>query len=698
MTAPPDLPVKKSAGGLSAASIVWLVPLAALVIALGVAWQNYSDRGPLIEIAFPDAAGMNAGETALRYRDVDVGLVEDIRFSDGLANIIATVRVDKDIEDFIDDDARFWIVQPEVTTRGVTGLETVLSGVFIEGDWDTDAGGLATDHTGLAARPLASGGEGGLRFTLNATPGTALGDGTPILFKGIEVGRVGAPELDAAGTTARAEAIIFAPYDDLVTANSRFWDTSGFTFSLGAGGAEIDFTSIASLIGGGVTFETFVSGGQRVQDGTVFALYPNESRARASLFTDADGDIVRFTTVFRENVAGLAVEAPVELDGVVIGEVENIRGIVDPDRFGDDGVRLLTTLALRPGRLGLDAADFDEPIDYFADRVAGGLRARLATASILTGGLKIELVDVTGAREEVINRNAEPHPVLPSTESNISDVSATAEGVLQRINELPIEELLTSATRFLQSATRVASNEDLNAIPGDVRSLLGDVRGVVGGAEVQALPAQAAASIREIEGVASDLRALTTSLTEAGLALRLQAALDAAASAAQRVEVGVAGVPALVMQVTSVAERAEALPLDALITELTETVTAARALVASEDTRALPASLSAALAEVEAALAELREGGAVANLNTTLASASDAAAAVETAVGDLPDLAARIERLIATTETTIAGFGENAALSRDARAALRDIQGAAEAVESLARALERRPNSVILGR
>ena len=180
--------------------------------------------------------------------------------------------------------------------------------------------------------------------------------------------------------------------------------------------------------------------------------------------------------------------------------------------------------------------------------------------------------------------------------------------------------------------------------------------------------------------------------------MRLQSALDAATAAAEGVEQGTAGVPALVDQLAAVAARVEQLPVDALVEELTTTVEAARALIASDDTRALPASLSAALAEIEAALAELREGGAVTNLNRTLASTSDAALAVEEAVGDLPDLAERIERLIATAESVIAGFDENAAFGREAREALRDVQGAAEAVESLARALERRPNSIILGR
>ncbi len=698
MTAPPDLPVEKARGGMGAASIVWLVPLAALVIALGIAWQNYANRGPLIEIMFDDAAGMHAGETALRFRDVDVGLVEDVRFSGDLSQVIASVRLEQSIADFVDASARFWIVQPEVTTRGVTGLETVLSGVFIEGDWDRAPDGLSRNHIGLTQPPLAVGEGEGVRIVLTAAPGVSLGDNTPILFKGIEVGRIGPPELDENGSAARAEAFIAAPYDALVTDSSRFWDTSGFTFSLGANGAEIDFSSLASLIAGGVTFETFVSGGAPVGDGADFTLFTDETRARASLFTTDDGDAIRVTVIFQENVAGLSVEAPVELDGVVIGEVESIRGIVDPARFFDDDVRLLSTLALRPGRLGLDANDFEDPLDYFADRVEGGLRARLATASILTGGLKIELVDVLGRPSASIDLDAQPHPILPSAPSNISDVSATAEGVLQRINALPIEQLLTSATRFLDSATRVASNADLQAIPSDVRTILGEVQDVVSSEELKALPVQTAALLVEIEGVAKDLRALTASLTEAEVSVRLQAALTAATDAARGVELSTEGIPTLIAQLSSVAAKAESIPLDELSAELTETVAAARALIASDDTRALPASLSAALSEIEAALAELRDGGAVTNLNRTLSSASDAAQAVEQAVGDLPDLAARLESMIVAAETTIADFGENAAFGREAQEALRDIQGAAKAVESLARALERRPNSVILGR
>ena len=61
---PPDLPIAEGHRSIwSRISIVWLIPVIALAIALGVAWQNYSNKGPLIEIVFDSASGVKEGET-----------------------------------------------------------------------------------------------------------------------------------------------------------------------------------------------------------------------------------------------------------------------------------------------------------------------------------------------------------------------------------------------------------------------------------------------------------------------------------------------------------------------------------------------------------------------------------------------------------------------------------------------------------
>ena len=95
---PPQVQVEKQRKSrLSRVSIVWIIPLLAIVIALAVAWQTYSERGPVIEIVFENGAGIAERETELRYRDVAVGIVEEVRFSEDLEAVVAAVRVDKDV-------------------------------------------------------------------------------------------------------------------------------------------------------------------------------------------------------------------------------------------------------------------------------------------------------------------------------------------------------------------------------------------------------------------------------------------------------------------------------------------------------------------------------------------------------------------------------------------------------------------------
>ncbi|MEQ3749222.1 MAG: MlaD family protein [Celeribacter sp.] len=694
---PPDLPITDGHRSLwSRISIVWLIPVIALVIALGVAWQSYSSKGPLIEIVFDSASGVKEGETELRYREVTVGIVEEIGFSSELDKVKVSVRIGPEIADFVDREARFWVVQPEVSARGVTGLTTVLSGVYIEGAWDDDPTGLAAEHEGLSTAPLMRAGQDGLTIQLRAQPGSSLSRGTPILFKGIEVGQIGEPQILTGGVGTAAEAVVYAPYSSLISTNTRFWDTTGFSFSIGPGGAELNFSSLASLISGGVAFDTVVSGGEAVPEGSQFDLYPDEGSARTSIFNRDEGQTVNFAVIFDDNVSGLASGAAVELRGVQIGKVENVNGIVDRRRFGDDRVRLLATLSLRPARMGLDSDEKAE--EFLANRIAAGLRARLTSASILTGGLKVELLLAPDAEPATLDTSFDPYPLLPTTENDISDVSATAEGVFQRINELPIEELIGSAIGFLNSATALVSDESVRQVPADVSGLLDDVRGLVGSEEVQALPTQLAAVMTQIEGVSSDLRGVVQDLNEAEAVDRLLAAIDSATEAAQSVTDSTDGVPALIDRLNAIAANVEELPLERLVSELADLATTADRVLGSEETEDLLVALEGALTEGEAMLAEIRQGGSVENLNAALASAGDAARAVEVAANDLPTLVRRMDVLLGDAQTTLRGFDSDSELNRTARAAAREVEKAAQAIESLARTLARRPNSIILGR
>jgi len=766
-------------------SAIWLIPIIAILGSLGVAYQSYASRGPLIAITFSDGAGIAKRQTELRYRDVTVGVVEDLKFNDDLSGVVAFVRVDTSVAPYIDNSATFWIVEPELTAQGVTGLDTVLSGVYIEGTWDNEKGTLAFAFEGLDDAPLFRPGEGGMEIVLRSPPGGSMTDNSPITFRGIEVGRIGRARISADGNFAVAEALIYAPHDRLISSATRFWDTTGFTFSVGPNGAEIDFSSVATLLGGGVTFDTFVSGGDLTNDGAIFEIHPGETEARNSLFTETEVETLQVRVIFDQNVSGLAVDAPVEINGLNIGKVQSVLGTINREEFGDSRVRLNVLLAIQPARLGLPGdVTADAALDFLTRRIEGGLRAQLANASLLTGSLKIVLTQVDDAKPATMRNTAGSLPIIPTIESDIADATASIEGVLTRVNELPVEELLQAAIVFLDNATAFVGNEDLQQTPADIRALVGDISGVVSSDEAQTLlvtlnsavtqferllvdvetteltarlsealaAASQAASVvatsaegvpalidritalaakaeaLPVEMLADEVTALVgattqildsdaarglpeslttalgqvaltlTDLRDGGTVATLNGALASARSAADAVTASTQGIPALITEIEAVAVKARDLPLDSLTAEVTQLAAATTALIDSDAARALPADLSAALAEVNATLQELRDGGAVSNLNATLSSASDAANAMEQATADLPSLAARMRDVLDQAARTIAGFDQGETLSRDVDATLRDIQNAANALESLARTIERNPSALIRGR
>ncbi|WP_299968758.1 MlaD family protein [uncultured Roseobacter sp.] len=691
--APAPVPIEPARKGLfERASMVWMIPLIALVIALLVAWQSYASRGPLISVQFENGSGIVAGQTELRFRDVTVGVVEELSFAEGLEGVQAIIRLDTEMAPYVDNAAIFWVVRPEVSVQGVSGLDTVLSGIFIEGSWDNDPGPPRDSFRGLETAPLFRNGEGGLQLALRSTPGGSMTDNAPILFRGIEVGRVGPARISRSGTYAIAEAIIYEPHGKLITRSTRFWDTSGFSVSLGPSGAEVDFSSIATLIGGGLSFDTFVSGGAAVTDGTVFQVFADQTTARNSVFNASETDLLELRMIFEENVSGLSIGAPVEWSGLRIGSVESLSGIVDPDTFGDNQVRLDVVIAIQPARLGLQEVMTPErALSFLRDRVGEGLRARLASASLLTGGLKVELVEIEDAEPGEIIVATDAIAIMPTTASSVSDAAATVEGVFSRINSLPIEELLNSAIGFMQNAQALLTSEAVRAAPLEVQALVADLRGIVASDEVQNIPVSVNAALARIEGILAQI--------EQGQAVeRIIGAIDAATQAAGSVGASVSGVPELIDNLSAVAAKAEAMPLEELTLQLTELLGSADAILGTPAAQDLPASLGAALRELNLTLSELREGGAVGNVNAALASAREAADAVALSSQDLPALVERITLVVDQASRTIEGYNKGDVISRDAQAALRDISQAADALTSLLRLLERNPSALIRGR
>ncbi|KIC24115.1 paraquat-inducible protein B [Leisingera sp. ANG-M6] len=671
-------------------SLVWLVPLAALLVSLGVAWQAYSDRGVLISISFENASGIAANETTVRYRDVVIGRVEKVGFSSDLSKVSVQARIDKDVAPYLDADAAFWVVRPEVSARGISGLSTVLSGVYIEGSWDQDPGLPQTVFEGADRAPLAQPGRGGRRITLRTDDGRMVSEGAPVLFRGIEVGRLEQPRLTVSGDSIVVDAFIEAPHDRRINSATRFWDSSGFSVSIGPSGLSLDVDSIASLVAGGIEFGSVFDGGNPVGPGTVFDIHADEAAARRTAFARTLSGGVAVSVAFDESVAGLASGAVVQLRGVKVGEVSSLNASIRDS--GEAEVQLIAKLLLEPALMGLPrGAGEAEALDFLEQAVENGLRARLASASLFSSELIVELVTLEDAAPADFARNAEPFPQLPSAPSNLPDFTATAEGMLDRINALPVEELMAQTIATLSSIENLAAADSTRQAPAAALALLEDTRALVTDPGTRALPG-------ELQAAVADMRALLAELQQGRAAANLASALEKGSEAAAGIADAAEDLPALITAFNALAAKANSLETEELIRSARQLMISADALIGTEDARALPPALTSALEEMQATLEELRQGGLVENANATMASARGAADTVAAAAEGLPALSARLERLVAQSEALIASYGARSSFNSETLDALREIRTAARAVSQLARKIERDPNSLLFGR
>ncbi|WP_281824333.1 intermembrane transport protein PqiB [Jannaschia rubra] len=710
MTDPSDRPATPVAertgrrGGM--VSAVWLVPIVAILVALAIAWQSWSDRGVLISVAFPDASGVTAGQTTLRYRDVTVGVVEDVGFTADLSQVNVFIRVNNSIAPYLDDDASFWVVQPEVSARGVQGLNTILSGTYIQGTWDSTMDEAKTAFIGDERAPIVPPGVRGTAITLRAQDSSRLGSGAPILYRGIEVGEVAAPRLTADGSEVRVDAFIRAPYDRQLSTATRFWDASGVTATLGAGGVELRIGSIASILEGGVNFDTLISGGEPIRPGHVYDIYEDETAARASTFETPDRKSILLGAVFPSAASGLTDGAAVRYQGVTVGRVTSITGFIRPDD-PDGQVQLLAVLALQPAQMGLEMMSNDlDGIDFIDGLVAEGMRAKLVSTSLLGGDLAIELVDDPEvAAAPGLEIGVAANPLIPTVPADIQGLTASAESVLERINDLPIEELLASATNLLDSANRIASDEATREIPSEVLGLVRDGRAIVASPQV-------ASVLLDIETITGDLRDLTQTLTESGVAASLAKTIETAGAAAASLADGTANLPTLAASAERVMAEAETLganlnrlsvkandlALDRLVDSTTQLMTTADAFLSSDEADDVPVVLAQTLEEMRLTLETIRTGGTLDNLNSTLRSTASAADSLRVASGDLPALVARFTALGDQAGGMLEAYGQGSRINTELYSALRAAVRAAEDVSSLSRTIERNPNSLLLGR
>ncbi len=422
-------------------SVVWIVPIVAALAGAWVAVTRILAEGPKITIVFKSAEGLEAGKTKIQYNGVEVGTIKTIQLSPDHRSVTTTAQMEPKTEDFLVDDTTFWVVRPRISGATVSGLGTLISGAYIGMEIGTSKKDRRA-FTALETPPVVTGDTPGRFFRLTTPNLGSLDTGTPIYFRRLQVGEVAAYKLDEDGKALDVKIFVKAPYDQYVTPSTRFWQASGIDVSLGANGLSVQTQSLLSVLIGGIAFETPASGPvlPPAEADTVFPLYDDRDDA----FKLPARNPQTFILFFDQSVRGLEIGAPVELQGIRIGEVTDVTAKIDARTFK---FSVGVTIVLDALRLGVQVVDLPPGADLVAVRrelvdnmVAHGIRAQLRTGNLLTGALFIAFDSFPGSPPATVDWSQSPVR-LPTVPGQIEEIEKSIARLMKKVEELPFEEI-----------------------------------------------------------------------------------------------------------------------------------------------------------------------------------------------------------------------------------------------------------------
>jgi paraquat-inducible protein B len=459
-------------------SLVWIVPIVAVLVGISLVIHSVMQEGPTINVTFKTGSGLTANKTEVKYRNVVIGHVSEVKLSNDQKSVNATIQLDKQAESFTREDSQFWVVRPRIGAGGVSGIDTLLSGDYIGADIGV-AHARSKHFIGLENPPPITYGEPGKRFMLHTEDLGSLDIGSPIYYRKIPVGQVVAYALDADGKGVNIEIFVHSPNDAYVTENTRFWNASGIDVSVGANGFAVSTESLSSLLVGGIAFRApeYSPNDQPASEDKAFDLFEDQQTALAPPYGKAQYLGLRFDQALR----GLKVGAPVEFLGMEFGKVVsvtldfdakkrsfpvNVGIVIYPQRLGQAHSKMLEALKHDPD-------DEAAGVRLMGSFIENGLRAQARSGNLLTGQLYIALDFYPKAEKVVFDPTARP-VIIPTIPGSLEQLQEKLEGMVNKINQLPIERIAGNLDGNLVELRKSLVQFNARTLPG-VQTTLADV-------------------------------------------------------------------------------------------------------------------------------------------------------------------------------------------------------------------------------
>jgi len=492
-------------------SAIWLIPLIAVAIGAWLAWDTLSKEGPTITISFETAEGLQAGQSQLKFRDIQLGTVHSLALSPDHAHVLVTIATTRQAEPLLTSDTQFWVVKPRLFAGNVSGLSTLVSGSYI-GMLPGKAGDTSKrDFVGREDPPLLVSNEPGHTYLLKTGQLGSVTLGSPVFFRDISVGEVLGWDLGDMAESATVHVFVRAPYDKYVSDQTRFWDASGLSVKVGGNGVEVQLESLRALLLGGIAFDTQKGSAQAAAsaDGHVFPLFVNKDAAEAASYSRK----IALVGYFPGSVRGLAAGADVTLHGLKVGQVTDVQIIYDPAK---QEILAPVHFEVEPERIvgiGRHAVtDVGAAVDMLVGR---GMRATLQSANLLTGQMLVALEFVPDAPPATVTKQDGAFVIPTSDSGSISGLEASAAELLRKVNSIPFDSLGRNLDQTTAGLNDLVNGAQMKQVMTSLNTTLSSARDMVKNLDAGLTP-----TMKKLPDIAANLQKTMTDAN--GLVLSLK--------------------------------------------------------------------------------------------------------------------------------------------------------------------------------
>lgn len=434
--------------------LIWAVPIAAFAILCWLGISAWMRSGPSVEVTFPVAGGLKPGNTKVEYQGYIVGHVGSVSLTKGLDRMKVKLHFDASMSGHLGPGTRYWLAGTSISLSHLSQIEDLLSGPVI--GVDPHSGKTVHKARGLNSEPVLQTTSPGLHVALTTPKLGHVAAGSPVYYKGYKVGEVLGVSLAPDGQRFTIRAFIKAPWQKLVSSDSRFWDAGAVRFST-SGGPGLELQSVPALLMGAVAFDTPGPAEQAVKesaeqaakgsaepaakDGETFKLYASKADAQNAPGSGA----VTYRAVFSGGPGGLQPGAAVQLEGTPVGSVTNVQMSYQP---GQKQMQTAVTFALDPLQISLAGAKWDmknprpQMNDMISALIGQGLRAEIGSNLPVVGGKVIRLALVKDAPSAQLEPGSPPQiPSFGNGAAGVGQLMAQVNDILASINAMPLDQI-----------------------------------------------------------------------------------------------------------------------------------------------------------------------------------------------------------------------------------------------------------------